>query len=293
MKGILSDLIPFSVNDGPGIRTSVFFKGCPLRCRWCHNPETWNPGPQAMVIASRCIQCGACSACPSGARGARGEYDFSRCTGCGQCAAVCPTGASRISGMVMTPEEALVRILPDKPFFRDRGGVTFTGGEPMAQPAFAYALAALLSRHGIRTVMETSGCAPWEMYEQMLPMISCFLYDWKITDPELHRRWTGVDNRLIRENLRKLHDAGAEIILRCPVIPGVNDTPEHFHGIASLTETLPRILRVDLLPYHALGNDKRNQLGLLRDGFSVAGEETVRKWTEELKGLCRVPVLRA
>ena len=292
MRGIITDIIPFCVNDGPGIRTGVFFKGCPLRCRWCHNPEMQRPGPQAMVMSSRCTGCGACAACPAGARGVHGEIDPSRCTGCGLCVSVCPSEACRLSGAEMTPEEVLGRILPDRPFFRGRGGVTLTGGEPMEQPAFALALAGLLRRENIGIVMETCGCASPESFRDILPYISLFLFDWKITDPELHRRWTGKDNRLILENLRMLHENGAEIVLRCPVIPGVNDTPAHFRGIAELTRELPRIRRVDLLPYHALGNNKREQLGLPADGFHVPGEETVKRWHKELGTLCSVPVCR-
>ena len=290
MQGIITDIIPFSVNDGPGIRTSVFFKGCPLRCQWCHNPETQEPGPQAMVLPSRCAHCGACAACPSGARGAHGEYDSSRCVGCGLCVARCPMEACRISGMAVTPEEVLAQIIPDRPFFRTRGGVTLTGGEPMFQPEFAVALSSLLRENGIHVVAETGGYAAWEHFAEILPFVNRFLFDWKITDPELHRRYTGADNLLIRDNLEKLCGSGADVVLRCPVIPGVNDNQAHFQGIASLTKTLPSIRQMDLLPYHALGNDKRAQLGLPGDGFSVPEEETVQRWREELQALCAVPV---
>ena len=290
MRGLITDIIPFSVNDGPGIRTSVFFKGCPLRCRWCHNPEAQHGGPQVMVLKTRCVQCGACSVCPHGARGPRGEYDAARCTGCGLCVSVCPREACRVSGTPMAPEEALARILPDKPFFRRRGGVTLTGGEPLYQPKFARALAALLQKNGIGVALETCGCVPWERLAALLPFVSLFLYDWKITDPEAHRQWTGADNLLIRENLTRLHDSGAQIVLRCPIIPGVNDTLAHFQGIARLTEEMPRIVRVDILPYHALGNDKRAQLSLPADGFSVPDEKTVLRWQVDLQALCAVPV---
>ncbi len=291
MKGMISDIIPFSVNDGPGIRTSVFLKGCPLHCRWCHNPEAHRREPQVMVLPSRCVRCGACApVCPAAARGPHGEYDSGRCTGCGRCVSVCPAEACRISGMEMSPEEVLEKILPDKPFFRGRGGVTISGGEPMDQPDFTRELAALLKLHGIGVVMETCGCAPWEHFAAVFPLVSLFLYDWKITDPEQHRFWTGTDNLLIRDNLARLHHIGAGIVLRCPLIPGVNDTPEHFDGIVSLVKELPRILQVELLPYHALGNDKRIQLGLPRDGFSPPDQETVQRWHRELSARCAVPV---
>ncbi len=292
MRGVITDIIPFSVNDGPGIRTSVFFKGCPLRCGWCHNPEMQSSRPQAMVLYTRCVRCGACSVCPAGARGLRGEMNSSLCTGCGRCVLVCPAEACRVSGREMTPEEVVDRILPDKPFFRRRGGVTLTGGEPMEQPAFACKLARLLTKEGISVAMETCGYAPPETFMELLPYISLFLFDWKITDPELHLSLTGKDNRIILENLRALHENGAGIILRCPVIPGVNDTSEHFRGIGALTEELQRILAVDLLPYHALGNNKRSQLGLPSDGFQVPDEETVQRWQKELQSVCRIPVRR-
>ena len=291
MNGIVSDIISMSVNDGPGLRTSVYLKGCPLRCAWCHNPEMQSPLPQALVLPSRCTHCGSCAVCPSDARGSRGEYQVSRCTGCGRCVSLCPAEACRISGISMTAEEVLSRVLPDKPFFRERGGVTLSGGEPLMQPEFVLELASLFSRHGIDLVLETSGYAPWTALEPLLPFVSCFLYDWKLTDPALHRRWTGVENGLIRENLGRLEARGAAVILRCPIIPGVNDTPSHFDGIAALLRSFPAIRQVDLLPYHALGNDKRRQMELPRDGFSVPDETAVRRWREQLAERCPVPVV--
>ncbi len=292
MDGIVSDILPFCVNDGPGIRTGIYLKGCPLRCAWCHNPETQSFFPRAMVRSSACVRCGACAACPSGARGPRGEYDAGKCRGCGLCARLCPTGASRLCGARMSPQEVLERVLPDKPFFRGRGGVTISGGEPMAQADFTLETAALLKENGIGVVLETCGYAPREDYARVLPFVRTFLYDWKVTDPEAHRRWTGRDNRRILENLRFLDESGADIVLRCPVIPGVNDTEAHFCGIGRLTEELSHILRVDLLPYHALGNGKRAQIGLGPDGFRVPEEEEVRAWHARLSSLCRVPVHR-
>ena len=162
----------------------------------------------------------------------------------------------------------------------------------MAQPDFAAALARMLHREGIHTAVETCGYAPGDAFREILPFTGLFLFDWKLTDPAQHRAWTGQDNRLIRENLELLNREGAEIILRCPVIPGVNDTPEHFRGIAELTHAYTRIRRVDLLPYHALGNNKRNQLGLPKDGFDPPDEQTAEEWQQELGRICRVPVCR-
>ena len=290
MNGIVSDIISMSVNDGPGIRTSVFLKGCPLRCAWCHNPEMQRPGPQALVLPSRCTQCGACSACPSGARESDGKYHSDLCLGCGRCVSVCPREASRISGTEMSADDVLEKVLPDKPFFRERGGVTISGGEPLMQAGFVLELARKFSQNGVGVVLETSGHAPWTALEPLLPYVDRFLYDWKVTDPEEHMKWTGRDNLLIRENLEKLCRSGAKVVLRCPVIPGVNDTPAHFEGIAALTKELPGILQADLLPYHALGNDKRRQLSLPADGFTAPDEETAERWHEALSNICAVPV---
>lgn len=190
----------------------------------------------------------------------------------------------------MSAEEVLQKVLPDRPFFRGRGGVTISGGEPLTQAGFTLEIARLMKENGIGVVIETSGCAPFKSIEKLLPCTDRFLYDWKVTDPKEHLKWTGRDNRLIRENLVRLCQSGAQVVLRCPLIPGVNDTDTHFEGIAALTHELPGLTQVDLLPYHALGNDKRRQLSLPPDGFTVPDESTVGMWHEKLKKLCAVPV---
>ena len=192
----------------------------------------------------------------------------------------------------MTPQEVLARVLPDRPFFRERGGVTLSGGEPMAQAEFALALAKCFHEQGIHVALETCGYAPRAAYAAMLPFTDLFLYDWKVSDPAAHRAWTGADPGLIRENLRFLSLQGARIVLRCPMIPGVNDHEEHLRCIGKLTYELAGICRVDLLPYHALGNDKRMQMGLAREDFPVPEANEVERWQAVLSGLSRVPVCR-
>ena len=292
-QGMITDILPFSVNDGPGIRTTVFFKGCPLRCAWCHNPETWQKQPQCMVNASLCVHCGRCAICPFGARDESGNWNDAHCRDCGRCATVCPAGATRLCGREVSIADVLEKVLPDRPFFRTRGGVTLSGGEPMAQPAFALALARALAEHEIRVLVETCGYAPYEAYEQMLPFVDGFLFDWKETNPEKHRRFTGVDNARIRETLSRLSAAKTNLTLRCPIIPGYNDTQEHFEGIGQLTHALPGIRQVDMLPYHALGNSKRAQLGKPPDQIALPTPQQISAWREALSTLCAVTVRRA
>ncbi len=293
VQGYVTEILPFSVNDGPGIRTTVFFKGCPLRCIWCHNPETWQQSPQCMVNASLCVHCGRCALCPSGARDEAGNWNAARCLSCGRCASVCPVGATRLCGQRMSVDEILKRVLPDRPFFRKHGGVTLSGGEPMAQPDFALTLARALAEQGVRVLVETCGQASYEAYERILPYTDGFLFDWKETDPQKHRQFAGVDNVRIRENLTRLSEAKAKLTLRCPIIPGCNDTQAHFEGIGQLTHSLPGIRQVDLLPYHALGDGKRVQLGKAPNPIVPPTPRQISAWHDTLSALCAVPVHRA
>lgn len=290
---MVSDVISFSLNDGPGIRTTVFMKGCPLRCLWCHNPETHRMQPQVLYAASKCVHCGACAAaCQAGIRRVDGSWitDCNACVGCGACVNACPVQANRLVGQEMAPEALCERLLRDKPFFRERGGVTFSGGEPLMQAAFVAACASQLKEQGVHCAVETSLYAPWSSVEPLLDSVSLWLCDWKVTDPQRHQTLTGVSQTLIRDNLRRLDAHGASVVLRCPIIPGCNDDEAHFAGIAALTHELPHIASVDILPYHAIGNDKRLKLGMAVDGIAVPQADTKQAWLERLTALCRVPV---
>ncbi len=218
MKGIVFDVKRGSVKDGPGIRTSVFFKGCPLRCVWCHNPESWLPEPE-------------------------------------------PDGAAVI-GREVSVSELMEEILVDRIFYRTSGGgVTLTGGEPMMQFAFLRELLTAAKAAQISTALDTCGFAPWEEYREILGLIDLFLYDFKAADSIRHRELTGVENELILENLCRLNEAGAVIFLRCPLVPGVNDSPEHLAAIAGWAERLSGVEEVTLEPYHPLGMEKAERLG--------------------------------
>ena len=264
--GIVFDIQHFSVSDGPGIRTVVFLKGCPLRCSWCHNPESYLARPQIMAYAERCVRCGACSAaCPQGIAGFRAQEHGWRegCTGCGKCVAACGTEALEMAGNRMTVPQVMEEVLDDLPFYRTSGGgLTLSGGEPMAQSAFALAIAQAAKEQNLHVAMETSGyCAAADLMA-IRPYVDLFLYDYKLTGDEAHRRHTGVDQQRILENLYLLDTSGASIILRCPMIPEVNIHPEHEAGIIREAGGLRNLQQIHLEPYHNIGLSKRERLGM-------------------------------
>jgi len=293
------DIQGFSLKDGPGIRTTVFFKGCPLRCIWCHNPESLSVRPELMFHQNLCVGCMQCVAvCKSGVHGAVlrdsvlvHTVDAGKCTGSGECIKVCCYHALSLVGQMYTPSALLERIGNDLRYFRlddpdgtSKGGITFSGGEPMLQADFINEFRALVP--GVHIAVETSGFAPTDEFRKVLPSVDLFLFDFKVADPERHRELCGVDNGLILENLDFLYRSGKEIVLRLPLIPGINDSPDHFDAIAALLEKYPAIPRAEILPYHTLGTGKTRELGGIPHPdlpAQAATPEMSAFWLDELK----------
>lgn len=266
MEGIISDIKRMSVHDGPGIRTTLFMKGCPLRCKWCHNPENLIREPVLSFTEKLCVGCAACAAvCASGVHivdSGIHTIDHDKCTACGKCVEECYTGALKIYGRSETAEDTAKLLLEDRAFYaRSGGGVTFSGGEPLMQSGFLREVMEILKREGIHIAVDTCGHAPWEAFETVLPYTDIFLYDIKHIDPQAHRAGTGVGNETILENLRRLCAAGAKAEIRTPVIPGYNDSPEELGAVARLLSTLRGISGWRLLPYHSMAKAKYDAIG--------------------------------
>jgi pyruvate formate lyase activating enzyme len=265
--GLVFNIQKFSVHDGPGIRTTVFLKGCPLRCAWCHNPEGIASERDILVIEVRCLRCGECNrACEVNPLGTGTPFDFSQvpenCVLCEKCAEACPTGARQVIGRRMGAEELVGEILQDRVFYEESGGgVTFSGGEPLMQWQFLRAALQACRAEGLHTAVDTSGFARSEDLLAVAEYTNLFLYDLKHMDDQRHREQTGVSNRLILENLRALGQTGCEIWVRVPLIPGVNDDRCNLENAAKFAASIPNVRQVCLLPYHATGTPKSMRLG--------------------------------
>lgn len=265
VAGIIFDIQRYSLHDGPGLRTNVFFKGCPLRCGWCANPESQTQQPEIAVFAANCIHCGQFDApCPdqwqvqtdtSWKRDVIGEY--------GERAAVCPVGGTYWIGEQRAAGSIIAEVRRDRPFYAEGGGMTLTGGEPLLQPRLAEALLRLAKAESITTAIETCGYATWQTFARLVPYLDSILFDLKHMDDTLHRVWTGVGNEPILDNLRRLIAAYAPVTVRVPLIPGFNATVENVQAIGAFVAGLEGdVPHVDLLPYHAFGRSKYTALAL-------------------------------
>ena len=284
-SGVVYDIQGFSVQDGPGIRTTVFLKGCPLRCPWCHSPESQRFDIQLSWQWRKCIGtevCGLClAACPrhgispgekAAPAGGSGEpvelvqVPWDQCDDCGSCAEACPAGALSMWGKSYTVSEVMERVVRDRPFFeKSGGGVTVSGGEPLAQPEFTLALLKALKESGLHTALDTTGYASFAVVERVLPYVDLFLLDLKHMDSATHRATVGVPNERILENARAIAAAGGRLQIRVPVIPRFNDSGEHFRALAQFVAALGEAVTVvQVLPYHAMGVPKWERIK--RDG---------------------------
>lgn len=260
LKGVISGIKRMEIHDGDGIRTTVFFKGCPLKCIWCHNPESLSEKRQVAVFAAKCIGCGSCTqCCPAGAI-QKAVLDKEKCVLCGQCAENCPTGAIALYGESREAEELARQLAQDVAFFRSSGGVTLSGGECLMQPEFAEALASCLKEKGISVYIDTCGFVSRQALARILPYADRFLYDIKAIDPEVHKACTGQENGVILENLRYLSGRGCSIEIRYPLIKGYNDG--ECEKIGQFLQDLPGICKIKVLQYHRFAASRYEALGM-------------------------------
>lgn len=274
MKAVVFDIKRFAVHDGPGIRSTLFLKGCPLNCKWCHNPEGISAGEMLWYFPNQCLRCGDCvPVCPVGALTLEDEIriDRDRCTLCGLCTDTCPTGALHILGHEMDLDEIEKELLRDAPFFEEsEGGITLSGGEPLMQADAAVELLRRMKGRGIHTAVESCLLVSRETLERVMPLTDFFMADLKLIDPEAHKAHTGAANEEILENIRVLADSDREVLIRVPVIPGFTDGEENLKGIASFLASLSRRLPVELMNFNPLARDKFRVLGR---PYEPAGED--------------------
>ena len=296
--GTVFNIQRMSVNDGPGIRTIVFLKGCPLRCLWCHNPESQSPRPELFYVPSRCIGCGECeNVCKNKVHAFKDgvhTIDRTSCSVCGECVREC-VGALEISGKAMTAGEAIDEVKKDRLFYdKSGGGLTVSGGEPTFQPDFTRAILTLARESGVNTCIETAGFCTPDVIKSLVPLVDLFLFDIKETDAARHKEYTGAPLEPILNNLKSIDAMGASTVLRCPVIPGLNDREEHFAAIGALAESLKNVRGVDIMAYHPLGESKAESIGRKypMEDIPLPDDETVAAWIKSISKHTDVPVKR-
>lgn len=282
MTGTVFNVQRFCVNDGPGIRTTVFMKGCPLRCMWCHNPESHRTEPELMFYKDKCTNCGSCAViCKNGCHSFLNNkhvFERGKCTKCFECLKK-GCNALEKAGYEISSDNVIAEVMKDKIFYDNSGGgITVSGGEPFFQFDFLLELLKKAKENGVRTAVETCGFVTQDRLKQAAEFVDLFLYDYKETDSKLHEDFTGVDNAVILNNLNILDKLGKSIILRCPIIPGYNDRDDHFRGIGAVAGGIKNILHIEIEPYHPLGSIKYHSLDIRESEIKVPSEKEKDIW---------------
>ncbi len=290
-KGIIINIQKFCLDDGPGIRTTVFFKGCTMDCAWCHNPESKSVRPQLSFLDEKCILCGKCAAvCTQNVHSFLDNEHvilWDKCVACGNCLNACEYKCLEIAGKCMEADDIINAVAEDKPFYESsNGGITISGGEPLMQPEFCRLLLEKSRDMGIHTCIETAGNVGAEAFIQTAPLTDLYLFDYKFTDSDLHKKYTGADRVKIMKNLDLLYSMGKEVILRCPLIPGVNDSKGQLDGIAGIYHKYKGKFPVEIMPYHILGKSKLRRFGITekyRMPSVNASDLQISNWEKFLK----------
>ena len=302
ITGTIISIERCSLHDGPGLRTTVFLKGCPLSCLWCHNPESQSFQPELYTLDERCVYCGKCAVvCGNHSvdihdeNNADHSINRKNCTACGKCVDICTQSALEIKGTVVTAQSVIDVALRDVHYYRQSGGgLTISGGEPMAQYDFTMELLRLAKKSELHTCIETSGYSPADKILSVLPYVDLVLYDYKESDETGHKEYTGMSNNMIVSNLTAINEAGAEIILRCPIIPGFNDRDEHFIAIADIANRLSNIKEINVMPYHPMGGSKAKRIGRVYplNDIGFPKDEQIDDWLNKISKNTNVPVIK-